>query len=71
MACGCCGGSIKKGQYFIVLKAFVRTTNAYGKEEALPVVMEDGSVDKTAHYGCLMKKEPALVGVNIGEPKDG
>lgn len=68
MACECCGRDIKKGQFIVAVSAFVVLTDFCGRTEDVPVVMEDGALRKYAHYGCLMRLSPALVGIHIGEP---
>jgi hypothetical protein len=65
--CPLCGGAVRKGQYFVVVRPYVTISNAYQQLVSEPVVMEDGSSAKYAHYGCVLKRCPELIGALNGE----
>jgi hypothetical protein len=72
MPCALCEGAILKGQWFVLVRAFVTVSDAYGQPVAEALVLEDGSSMKYAHYGCVMKRsDPALIGIHWGEPNLG
>jgi hypothetical protein len=70
MACALCGGPILKGQWWVRSQAFVNIIDATGQLVATPVILEDGAPNKEAHYGCLLKRCPELIGVFWGEPRE-
>lgn len=70
MGCPLCGGPIRKGQFLFQGRALVRLTDAYGRPYYEPFVLEDGSSEKVAHYGCVLKRVPELLGVTWGEPRE-
>ena len=69
MSCPLCGGTIRKGQFRVVVKAFVLVSDAYRQPCYEQMVLEDGASQKEAHYGCVLKRCPELIGVTWGEPR--
>jgi hypothetical protein len=68
--CPLCGGPIRKGQVRVLIRAFVRVTDAYNQPMYEQMVLEDGSSSKEAHYGCVLRRCPELIGVTWGEPRE-
>lgn len=67
MACELCGSQIRRGQFYVQVKAFVTVRDGHNQPIAEPVVLEDGSSAKYAHYGCMMKRCPMeLMGMGTG-----
>lgn len=71
MSCALCGGEIRLGQFFVTVRAFTMMRGRQGcrHREAEPMDMEDGANSKAAHYGCVLKRCPELIGVG-GMPDD-
>ncbi len=67
MPCALCGGPIRRGQFFISVRAFVPVSNAFGQQTAEMMVMEDGRTVRDAHYGCVLKRCPELIGAVGGD----
>lgn len=66
MSCALCGGPLLKGTYWVEVKAFVTLNDGHGRRVAEKLVMEDGAPSKVAHYGCILKRCPELIGALNG-----
>jgi hypothetical protein len=72
MSCPLCERAILKGQWFVQVRGFVTVRNAYGQPVSEPLMFEDGTNAKYAHYGCFLKRcDPSLIGIHWGEPDLG
>ena len=68
MICVLCEGAIKRGQFWVMIRAFANLVGPDRQPYSEPIVLEDGSSQTTAHYGCLMKRAPPeLLGCRWGE----
>ena len=69
MPCVLCGKNFRRGQHYVSLKAFVWIRDAYRQDTAEQMILEDGTSSKEAHYGCVLRRCPELIGVTYGTPR--
>ena len=66
MSCAICSGPIRKGQYYVCVKAYAQVFDEHHNRTDEVMVMEDGLTKRYAHYGCVLKKCPELIGALNG-----